>query len=216
MATGGQFEGGLIDTFGGIKQTDAAAYIAKGVLAVATGGDMPDQPKRQRKANSEVVRFDGKVVERRTTPSGAEYVRFVFGTAGDTATDVPDASEVFDAEFLFLADDNIVNVRAASRAEPEGKLGAGGQLQLSFTSGLIVDKNVARRRLEVLRQALRWDVAPVVTDFDPRFNAEAPVWFERLFDPFNSRNSFEPSGIAYPADGPPPTRMPAFPPSARE
>ena len=38
VVTGGQYEAGLIDSFGGIKQTDAAAYIAKGVFAVATGG----------------------------------------------------------------------------------------------------------------------------------------------------------------------------------
>lgn len=38
VVTGGSFELGLIESFGGIKQTDAAVYIAKGVLAVATGG----------------------------------------------------------------------------------------------------------------------------------------------------------------------------------
>lgn len=38
MAGGGAFDPGLIDTFGGIKQTDAAVYIAKGVAAVVTGG----------------------------------------------------------------------------------------------------------------------------------------------------------------------------------
>lgn len=27
------------------------------------------------------------------------------------------------------------------------------------------------------------------------------MWFERLFDPFDRRNSFEPSGVAYPAGG---------------
>ena len=37
VVTGGSFELGLIESFGGIKQTDAAVYIAKGVLAVATG-----------------------------------------------------------------------------------------------------------------------------------------------------------------------------------
>lgn len=36
------------------------------------------------------------------------------------------------------SDDNIVNVRAASRAAPEGR--AGSQLALSFTDGLVVDK----------------------------------------------------------------------------
>ncbi len=37
VVSGGNFELGLIESFGGIKQTDAAVYIAKGVLAVATG-----------------------------------------------------------------------------------------------------------------------------------------------------------------------------------
>ncbi|KAL4446811.1 hypothetical protein ABPG77_008055 [Micractinium sp. CCAP 211/92] len=202
VACGGEFEPGLIDTFGGISQVDAAAYIAKGVLAVATGGDMPAQPKRQRKSKSDFVPFDGTVVERRTTAGGSEYVRLVLGTAGGAATEVEDPSTVLDCEFLFIANDNIVNVRAASRAPPEGRLGTpGSQLALSFTDGLVVDKNVARRQMERLRTALRWEPAPVITDFDPRFNAEAPVWFERLFDPYNRRNKFEPSGIPYPVEG---------------
>jgi hypothetical protein len=143
---------------------------------------------------------------------------------------------------------------------------------------LFPPRNVAGRQVERLRKALRWDVAPVLTDFNPgasrylpcclpcccacclpnfrppqavasstddacrcrsqaashlavsifdaqiptpnlitnpvgaplplpllprqaAFNAEAPVWFERLFDPFNRRNKFQPSGLAYPAEG---------------
>lgn len=31
--------------------------------------------------------------------------------------------------------------------------------------------------------------------------AEAPVFFEKLFDPFNRRNDFEPSGVSYPEEG---------------
>ena len=37
-------------------------------------------------------------------------------------------------------DDNIVNVRCASRVQPEGGLRSGGQLALSFTQGLMIDK----------------------------------------------------------------------------
>lgn len=40
VVSGGNFELGLIESFGGIKQTDAAVYIAKGVLAVATGAEI--------------------------------------------------------------------------------------------------------------------------------------------------------------------------------
>jgi hypothetical protein len=94
-----------------------------------------------------------------------------------------------------------VDVRAASRVEPEGGLGSGGQLALSFTEGLVLDRNVARRQMERLRTALRWEPVPVIADFNPAFNSEAPVWFERLFDPFNRRNDFQPSGVAYPAEG---------------
>lgn len=39
-----------------------------------------------------------------------------------------------------LPDDNIVDVRASSRVQPEGKLGSGGQLALSITEGLVLDK----------------------------------------------------------------------------
>lgn len=189
---------------------------------------MPAQPRRQRKLATDFVPFDGQLVERHTTPSGAEYVRITLGTAGGAATEVDDPSTVIDAEFLFLeggrppgaaqhawlaggrrgglpaagvrqwlpaclaarpfarplagsrgsavcgcdalrlrrawcaagrrvaaggglhtvpcslarhpAGDNIVNVRAASRVEPEGKLGSGGQLAISFREGLVVDK----------------------------------------------------------------------------
>lgn len=102
IATGARFDMGLIDSFGGVRQTDAAAYIAKGVLAVVSGGDMPEQPKRQRKSSTEFVPFDGDVTERRTTPGGAEYVRIVLGTGGGGATQASNLSEVIDCEFLFL------------------------------------------------------------------------------------------------------------------
>lgn len=58
--------------------------------------------------------------------------------------------------------DNLVNVRAASRAEPAEGLGANGKLAISFTDGFVVDRNVARRRMDALRTALRWEVAPVI------------------------------------------------------
>ena len=62
-------------------------------------------------------------------------------------------------------------------------------------------RDVARRQLTALRTALRWDVVPVITEWDPRFNTDAPVLVERLFDPFNRRNKFQPSGLSYPAAG---------------
>ena len=41
---------------------------------------MPEQPKRQRKAAAESKLFDGKVVERRRTAEGGDYLRVVLGT----------------------------------------------------------------------------------------------------------------------------------------
>jgi hypothetical protein len=277
---------------------------------------MPERPQRQRKGAADFVPFDGQVVERRTTPGGAEYVRITLGTAGGSAGEVADPSTVIDAEFLFLPglwwwwgwggwcalvcgsvgvwgrkewvggwvgttggvrvrlgsgrhwragsraatcvsrlhlspapppppDDNIVDVRAASRVEPEGGLGSGGQLALSFTEGLVLDRcaaaaaaaprssppgrpplgrrrqqgrgqarvpggappaaggcsgvgmpacpaqpppalgalgppqlcrNVARRQMERLRTALRWEPVPVIADFNPAFNSGEQGW----------------------------------------
>ena len=33
-------------------------------------------------------------------------------------------------------------------------------------------------------QALKWEMVPVITDFDPRFNNSKPLWFEKLYQPF--------------------------------
>ena len=178
----------------------AAMYIVKGVTTVLTNGSMPARPERRRQTTS--VPFTGILAEARTTENGSQYVRITLGLRGpngEELIDVEDPVNVIDAEFLFLKDDNIVNVRASSRVEPPTSgLKGGGELALSFTSGIVVDRNVARRRLESLRTALRWDLAPVLTDFDPKFNPEAPVWLEKVFKPFDDRNDFKPSGIAYP------------------
>lgn len=40
-------------------------------------------------------------------------------------------------------------------------------------------------RVQIL-QALQWEAAPVVTDFDVRFNSKRLLWFEKLFQPFLS------------------------------
>jgi hypothetical protein len=36
---------------------------------------------------------------------------------------------------------------------------------------------------EQLRKALRWELVPVISDFDPKFNNDQPLWFERLYEP---------------------------------
>jgi len=190
VATGGAYDPGLIDSPFGIDRVDAVGYIAKGVLAVLQNGPMPEQPKRKRQDT--FVPFDGVLVDRHTTPNGSEYVRLTLGQSQDNA----DPSNIIDAEFLFLAGDSIANVRALSRAEP-----AGGELALSFTQGLVVDRNVARRKVDALRTALGWELAAVLTDFSPQFNPEAPEFVEKIFKPFDSRSRFQPSGEAYPYEG---------------
>lgn len=41
-------------------------------------------------------------------------------------------------------------------------------------------RNVARREMERLRTALNWELAPVIADFSPAFNAEAPTIFDKV------------------------------------
>lgn len=203
IATGGDYEPGLIAEPFGVSRLEAAGYVVKGVLAVLQNGSMPERPERQRA--TEIDRFDGRLVERKTTDNGSEYVRIVFGAGDEEGNEAEnptqnslDPSRVLDAEFLFLVNDSIVNIRAKSRGDPGAK---DGELALSFTSGLMIDRNIARRKMEALRTALRWEPAPVITDFDPKFNPEAPVWLEKVFRPFDTeRNNFQPSGIPYPTE----------------
>jgi len=42
--------------------------------------------------------------------------------------------------------------------------------------------------LGMLLKALRWEVAPVITDFDPRFNQKRLMFFERFYQPFLGKN----------------------------
>ena len=49
-------------------------------------------------------------------------------------------------------------------------------------AGLVFSQNTARQTLEQLRQSLKWDVAPVITHFDPRYNQHESLWFEKLYD----------------------------------
>lgn len=54
--------------------------------------------------------------------------------------------------------------------------GAGGLLQ-----GISLSRNGARELSEDIRKALRWGVTPVIVGFDPRFNNDRKLWFERPF-----------------------------------
>ena len=62
---------------------------------------------------------------------------------------------------------------------------------MMMISAVSVESDLAlvfhRQLLERLRKALRFEVVPVITSFDPRFNNDKQLWFEKLFDPKNER-----------------------------
>ena len=194
VVEGGDYEAAVT----GVSKLDAAGYIAKSTIAVFSDpfpkerGVLPERPKIRRASADSIVRFRGKVLENEKTPGGSTYVR--------VRIDGDDATETIDAEFLFLAGDNIVNVRAVSLEQPETDSNKGGKLALSMTQGFVIDKNIARRRMDSLQRALGWQPATVLTDFNPQFNAEVPTVIERVFNPLSGRNAFKPSGIPYPTE----------------
>ena len=86
---------------------------------------------------------------------------------------------VFDAEFLFIANDEVVDVRVAQRG---GNADGRGVFRLSYTDGIAFDTNLARARAEELRIAIGWEVLPVIAAFDPKWSDKERLWFEKLFD----------------------------------
>ncbi|KAG2485115.1 hypothetical protein HYH03_016102 [Edaphochlamys debaryana] len=192
VATGGLYEPGLstaLDVTNGYSRLDAFGYIVGEMAAAVTGGAPPERPQPRRDpAGAEP--FEGHVVDRHTTADGDIYLRIRFsggGAGGDGG--------LLDAEFIFPQDDSIALVRcaaaqpAAGSGEAAGGSGGGGEaprarLALSFESGLTLDANTSRRQMYALRTALRWEVVPVIAEFDPKFNKSTPLWFERLYAPF--------------------------------
>ena len=128
----------------------------------------------------------------------AGYVRLVAGgdtavkAGGDTAVKEGDTAVArgdvdtaggdlgtFDVELLFWDDDEVVNVRVASRDAPTN-----GRWSLSYVDGVRFNKNAARDLAEALRISLGWEVLPVISEFDPRFNNGKRLWFEKALSPF--------------------------------
>ena len=87
--------------------------------------------------------------------------------------------------------DNIVDLRASTRLKPTQ---ADGKLSLSLSKGIVYDQNLAQRQLERLRKALQWESVPVITGFDPRFNQDKQLFFEKLYQPF-LRGSYKQSVV---------------------
>mmetsp|Transcript_17183 Transcript_17183/g.43623 ORF Transcript_17183/g.43623 Transcript_17183/m.43623 type:complete len:328 (-) Transcript_17183:974-1957(-) len=180
VATGGPYDPMLLDTPFGRSRSDVAGFILQGTVNAVLGRPPPtSRPQAQRQLD--YVPFDGMLRDRHTTEDGAEYIRLTFGASEAGA----DPAKVVDAEFIFPQDDDIVLLRASSRVAP-GE--TSGTLKLSFTDApLVFDRNYARLLLEQLRKALRFQIVPVITDFDPRFNNDKQLWFEKLLDPANDR-----------------------------
>lgn len=86
---------------------------------------------------------------------------------------------MFDAEFLFIANDEVVDVRVAQRG---GNAENRGVFRLSYTDGVAFDTNLARARAEELRIAIGWEILPVIAAFDPKWSDKERLWFEKLFD----------------------------------
>ena len=122
------------------------------------------------------------------------YVRLALaprdGSSGDEtlAEDDDRFGGVFDAEFLFMDNDEVVNVRVAQRGENERRR---GKLKLSYTDFVAFDDNLARSRAEELRIAIGWELIPVIAAFDPKWSDKETLWFERLFNAASGRPSPE-------------------------
>ena len=91
---------------------------------------------------------------------------------------VVNESDVFDAEFYFLDNDSIVDVRIAARDAPKG-----GSFALSYDQGIKFEKNRARNLADQIRQKLGWEIVPVIATFDPKWDSKRRMWFEDILDP---------------------------------
>jgi hypothetical protein len=83
----------------------------------------------------------------------------------------------FDLELLLWDDDEVVNVRCAARDRPKT-----GVWSLSYVDGVRFSRNAARDVAESVRVALGWEILPVISGFDPRFNNSKRLWFEKALD----------------------------------
>eukprot|EP00198_Chlamydomonas_reinhardtii_P014349 XP_001703686.1 predicted protein [Chlamydomonas reinhardtii] len=198
----------------GYSRLDAAAYMVKSAASAVTGGPAPERPQPLRDPRGFVPFDGVLVDRHTTADGGIyvrivfgsqQPGQGQGAAAGGSASSVPAEAggQLLDAEFLFpqgasiglegVSGSGMMAAAAAGGAGGEAESdsaagssgsGSGGRLVLSFDSGLTWDTNTARRQLESLRKALRWQVVPVVAEFDPKFNNDKPLWFERLYTPF--------------------------------
>ena len=164
--------------------------VGGGVVGLVLGGPGGRADDRSNGATSyvtEVAAYD------ETTG----YVRLVVAGDGGASGMTEDgetgaeARDVFDMEFLFWDDDEVCNIRVASRDTPKS-----GKWSLSYVDGVRFNKNSSRGLAEGLRIALGWEILPVISEFDPRFNNSKRLWFEKALTPM-----FDPSVMDTPHRG---------------
>ena len=68
-------------------------------------------------------------------------------------------------------------MRCAARDRPKK-----GTWSLSYVDGVRFSRNEARDVAESIRVALGWEILPVISAFDPRFNNSKRLWFEKALD----------------------------------
>ena len=147
----GEYDGGWSSAPFGRDRAAVSSFILNATAAFVTRSPLPPKPPPVRAGEDEKPRFTARLLER-SDESG--YVRLIF--EGQSAT--------YDAEFLFIPDDEVVLLRVASRSlSGEGEE---QRVELSLTDGLVVTRNGARVLAEALRQALHWELLPVVNSFD--------------------------------------------------
>lgn len=187
------YEGGRVDamrTLVGVATGDIAARGRAGEEVMQSRGrGARAEGGRARVVSKKVLSFVSRVQE---YDEERGYVRLVLAPRGGgsdetLAEDDDRLGGVFDAEFLFIDNDEVVNVRVAQRGEDVKR----GTFRLSYTDLVAFDTNLARARAEELRIAIGWELLPVIAAFDPKWSDKETLWFERLFNLASGRASPE-------------------------
>jgi len=173
----------------GFDRAEVANFIVGTTRAFVTGEELPDRPTRAGAiGSSRTLSFAARVDE---FDEAKGYVRLALAPRKRLEGDDNDAKDalksgVFDAEFLFLENDEVVDVRVAQRG---GTSGGVGKFQLSYTDGIKYETNLARARAEELRIAVGWELIPVIAAFDPKWSDKEQLWFEKIFDAASGRRA---------------------------
>jgi uncharacterized protein (DUF1499 family) len=129
-----------------------------------------DSSRDKLRVNTSVAAYDES--------SGYVYLQIEFAERDETVSaEGEKTTATFDLELLLWDDDEVVNVRCAARDRPKT-----GVWSLSYVDGVRFSRNAARDVAESVRVALGWEILPVISGFDPRFNNSKRLWFEKALD----------------------------------